>query len=266
MTRTRDILELLASGKIGVDQAEKELHASTLAQVGRISRIDVNRQERSGVPEVVLAETKTAEMLIEIVQVVVERSNAVLITRATKVKFETLRRAIPELNYDAMGTEDHLTILVTNNQWKEPTKKGKIAILTAGTSDIPFAQEAEALARIMGVEALVFHDVGVAGIHRLVEPITEISETEVDALVVFAGMEGALPTVVASLIDIPVIGVPVPTGYGHGGHGETALASMLQSCAPGLAVVNIGNGLGAGAIACLIAKRSTRYSSYDAKN
>ncbi|MFX1440247.1 MAG: AIR carboxylase family protein, partial [Promethearchaeota archaeon] len=91
--------------------------------------------------------------------------------------------------------------------------------------------------------------------HRLVEPIKRILEEGVDALVVFAGMEGALPTVIASLVDIPVIGVPVPTGYGHGGKGETALASMLQSCAPGLAVMNIGNGFGAGAMACLIAKR-----------
>jgi hypothetical protein len=128
--------------------------------------------------------------------------------------------------------------------------------MTAGTSDIVYAYEAEAIARLMGVEVLTFFDVGVAGLHRLVEPIKRVKEEGVDAVVVFAGMEGALPTLVASLVDIPVIGVPVPTGYGFGGKGETALASMLQSCAPGLAVVNIGNGLGGGSIASLIAKRN----------
>ncbi|NHJ14392.1 MAG: nickel pincer cofactor biosynthesis protein LarB [Candidatus Thorarchaeota archaeon] len=258
MTNTRDILELLASGEISIDQAEKELRNLALAEVGRIGMVDVSREERSGIPEVVLAETKTVEMLTRIVEVMVSRNNVVLLTRANQAKYEALQRAHPNLKYDAMGHQDHLTILACNEQWREPPKKGKIAILTAGTSDIVYAQEAEALARILGVEALVFHDVGVAGIHRLIEPIKEISEKDVDALVVFAGMEGALPTVVASLVDIPVIGVPVPTGYGHGGKGETALASMLQSCAPGLAVVNIGNGLGAGAVACLIAKRRVK--------
>jgi NCAIR mutase (PurE)-related protein len=111
------------------------------------------------------------------------------------------------------------------------------------------------LARLMGVDVYSFYDVGVSGIHRLIHPLKEIIDKDIDTVIVFAGMEGALPTVVAALVDIPVIGVPVPTGYGFRGKGETALASMLQSCSPGLAVVNIGNGLGAASIACLIAKR-----------
>lgn len=255
MTSTRDILEALSSGKISIDDAEKELRALALAQVGDIGMIDVNRQERCGVPEVVFAETKSLENLIRIVEVVVDKIGAVLLTRVNRAKVDGLKKVHTSLIFDVSGHEDHLTVLAHNDDWSDPPKSGKIAIITAGTSDIAFSREAEALARIMGVEVLTFHDIGVAGIHRLIEPIKTIVEEKVDSLIVFAGMEGALPTVIAALVDIPVIGVPVPTGYGYGGKGETALASMLQSCAPGLAVVNIGNGLGAGAVACLIAKR-----------
>ncbi len=255
MKSTQEILAALAEGKIGIEDAEKELRALSLAQVGNIGMIDLNRQERSGVPEVVFAETKTIEHLTEIVKVMVERNGVVLLTRVSKAKLDTLRNSFKGLNFDAAGYDDHLTVLIHENDWSEPPKNGKIAIMTAGTSDIAYAHEAEAIARLLGVEALTYYDVGVAGIHRLIEPVKKVIEEGADALVVFAGMEGALPTVIAALVDIPVIGVPVPTGYGHGGKGETALASMLQSCAPGLAVVNIGNGLGAGAVACLIAKR-----------
>jgi NCAIR mutase (PurE)-related protein len=255
MTSTRDILEALSSGKISIDDAEKELRALAFAQVGDIGVMDVSRQERSGVPEVVFAETKSTENLVRIVEVMVERIGAVLLTRVSKIKLDGLKDAHGKLVFDVSGEENHLTVLAHRDDWSDPPKSGKIAIITAGTSDVVYSREAEALARIMGVEAHTFHDIGVAGIHRLIEPIKAIIEEGVDALIVFAGMEGALPTVIASLVDIPVIGVPVPTGYGHGGKGETALASMLQSCAPGLAVVNIGNGLGAGAVACLIAKR-----------
>ena len=258
MTSTRDILEDLASGKITLDEAEKELKALALARVGDMGMVDVNRQERSGVPEVVFAETKTTESIVQIVQTLVDRKGAALLTRMNQKKFEGLQKAYPKLTIESKGSEDHLTVFAYSESWSEPSKEGKIAILTAGTSDVIYAREAEAIARMMGVETLTFYDVGVAGIHRLIEPLQKIVDEDVDAVVVFAGMEGALPTVVASLIDAPVIGVPVPTGYGFGGKGETALASMLQSCAPGLTVVNIGNGLGAGSVAALIAKRRAK--------
>lgn len=258
MTSTRDILEDLASGKITLDEAEKELKALALARVGDMGMVDINRQERSGVPEVVYAETKTTESIVQIVQTLVDRKGAALLTRMNQKKFEGLQKAYPKLTIESKGSEDHLTVFAYSESWSEPSKEGKIAILTAGTSDVIYAREAEAIARMMGVETLTFYDVGVAGIHRLIEPLQKIVDEDVDAVVVFAGMEGALPTVVASLIDAPVIGVPVPTGYGFGGKGETALASMLQSCAPGLTVVNIGNGLGAGSVAALIAKRRAK--------
>jgi NCAIR mutase (PurE)-related protein len=258
MTSTREILERLASGKISLDDAEKELKAIALARIGDIGLVDINRQERSGVPEVVYAETKSSEDLVQIVKTLVDRNNAVLLTRMNQKKLESIQKAYPKLTIEAKGSEDHLTVFAYSSSWTEPPKEGKIAILTAGTSDVVFARESEAIARLLGVEVLTFYDVGVAGIHRLIEPIQKIVDEDVDAVIVFAGMEGALPTVVASLIDAPVIGVPVPTGYGYGGKGETALASMLQSCAPGLAVVNIGNGLGAGSVAALIAKKCSK--------
>ena len=261
MTSNREILEALASGKISVEDAEMKLRLLALEEVGEIGMLDINRQDRTGVPEVVFAESKSIEPLNNIVEGMVSKKNAALLTRVDREKLAALKIHNSTLKFDVTGFDDHLTVLVYNQEWKEPPKVGKIAIITAGTSDITFACEAEAIARIMGVESLTFHDVGVAGIHRLIGPVRKVIEEGVEAIVVFAGMEGALPTVIASLVDIPVIGVPVPTGYGHGGAGETALASMLQSCAPGLTVVNIGNGLGAGAFACLIAKRCAQRAS-----
>jgi len=258
MTSTRDVLEKLAAGKLTTAEAERELRVLALTKVGDMGMVDANREERSGVPEVVFAENKSLEALSKIVVALVERNDVVLLTRMNKNKLDGLHRAHPNLTFESKGSEDHLTVFAYSKSWSEPKMEGKIAILTAGTSDVVYARETEAIARLMGVETLTFYDVGVAGIHRLIEPIQKIVDEDVDAVVVLAGMEGALPTVVAALIDAPVIGVPIPTGYGHGGKGETALASMLQSCSPGLAVVNIGNGLGAGSVAALIAKRRAK--------
>ena len=131
--------------------------------------------------------------------------------------------------------------------------KGTIGIITAGTSDIPVAEEARIMAESMGVRCVLAYDIGVAGIHRMIEPMKNMISEDVSAIVVAAGMEGALPTVISSLSPVPVIGVPVSTGYGMGGKGEAALLSILQSCSMGLTAVNIDNGIGAGATAALIA-------------
>jgi NCAIR mutase (PurE)-related protein len=137
-----------------------------------------------------------------------------------------------------------------------PPTGGHVGVLTAGTSDIPVAEEAVALCREMGCATHCAYDVGVAGLHRLFAPLRTMLAVPVDALIVAAGMDGALPSVVAGLVDVPVIGLPTSVGYGLGGGGVGALTSMLQTCAPGLAVVNIDNGIGAGAIAGLIAARA----------
>ncbi|MFW9846897.1 MAG: hypothetical protein ACFFD6_09125, partial [Candidatus Thorarchaeota archaeon] len=161
MTNTRDILEALATGKIDIEEAERELRSLAVARVGDIGMIDVNRQERSGVPEVVFAESKNKETLVEIVGAMVKKKEAVLLTRVNAAKLDALRTSLRHLSFDVNGHEDHLTVLVHTTEWSEPPKKGKIAIITAGTSDIAYAREAEAISRVMGVEALTFYDIGV---------------------------------------------------------------------------------------------------------
>jgi NCAIR mutase (PurE)-related protein len=258
MTNIKKILKDLATGKISVEDAEKRLRTMSLDRIGNIAMIDIDRQTKSGIPEVVFAESKDARDIVSIVIGILKAQDVALITRLTEEKFKELRSSLEGVELESYGKSPMITALAHKSDWVPGDIGGKIAIITAGTSDISYAKESEALARLLGVEVFSFYDVGVSGIHRLIEPLKEIIERDIDAVIVFAGMEGALPTVVAALVDIPVIGVPVPTGYGFRGKGETALASMLQSCSPGLAVVNIGNGLGAASIACLIAKRAAR--------
>jgi pyridinium-3,5-biscarboxylic acid mononucleotide synthase len=151
------------------------------------------------------------------------------------------------------------TILVSQGNHRQTTRTGaKIGILTAGTSDIGVAEEARLVAKAMGCDVIFRYDVGIAGIHRLFSPLEEMITKNVDAIVVVAGMEGALASIVSSIVDVPVIGVPTSIGYGFGSDGMAALASMLQSCTFGLAVVNIDNGVGAGAYAASIANRMVR--------
>ena len=175
----------------------------------------------------------------------------------TRVSQECARRAEEVLGSERKVRYHNLarTIIVEKPDHSIVPSGGVIAILSAGTGDLPVAEEAKVTAEVMGCKVLTFYDVGVAGIHRLVEPLKAILEQEVSAVVVVAGMEGALPSVVRGLLPIPVIGVPTSVGYGYGAKGEAALMSMLQSCSPGLTVVNIDNGFGAGATAALIANR-----------
>ena len=261
MNETRKLLDDLASGKISVDEAEKRLKTMTLDSISGLAIIDVDRGTRSGIPEIVFGESKDATDIVQIVNRMLDTQEVVLVTRLTQEKLDVLMDNLKGKVIESFGKSPVITVLVSNKELSEKVTIGKIAIFTAGTSDIPYAKEAEALARLVGVEVFSYYDVGVSGIHRLIEPIKEIVSKDVDVLIVFAGMEGALPTVIAALVDIPVIGVPVPTGYGFGGKGETALASMLQSCSPGLAVVNIGNGIGAASVASLIAKRAAKNRS-----
>jgi len=150
-------------------------------------------------------------------------------------------------------------IVVKSKTYKPRRSGGRVGILTAGTSDIPIAEEAEVIAREMGCETRSFYDVGVAGIHRLFEPVRGLLKWEADVILVVAGREGALPTVVAGIVDVPVIGVPTSRSYGFGEKGLAALAAMLQSCSLGMAVVNIDGGVGAGAVAALVANRVGEY-------
>jgi len=150
-------------------------------------------------------------------------------------------------------------MIVRSKSYKPRRSGGRVGILTAGTSDLPVAEEAEVIAREMGCETRSFYDVGVAGIHRLFQPVHDLLRWDCDVILVVAGREGALPTVVAGIVDVPVIGVPTSRSYGFGERGIASLAAMLQSCSLGMAVVNIDGGVGAGAVAALIANRVGKY-------
>jgi NCAIR mutase (PurE)-related protein len=201
----------------------------------------------------ILAGAKTDEQVTTIARAFVERSGRAILTRLRPATMESLATEFAgcavDLRREARAAAIHAP------SFRVPATGGRIGLLTAGTSDIPVAEEARLIAEEMGCVVLPLYDVGVAGLHRLLEPLRELLARDVAALIVCAGMDGALPSVVSGLAPVPVIGVPTPIGYGAGGRGRAALLAMLQTCAPGMTVVNIGNGAGAGATAALIANR-----------
>ena len=220
------------------------------------ARLDFKREVRKGVPEVILAEGKQPEHIVGIVRDFLGSNGRALVSR---VNAELLARLEQEFAGNAIEVHQASRMVVIRAAGHtRPWTGGKVGIITAGTSDIPVAQEAQVLAEEMGCEVVTAFDVGVAGIHRLFQPLKKMLEASVDVIIVAAGMDGALPSVVAGLVDVPVIGLPTSIGYGLGGKGITALLSMLQTCSPGLVVVNIDNGIGAAATAALIANRMAR--------
>jgi pyridinium-3,5-biscarboxylic acid mononucleotide synthase len=228
--------------------------APDLGQV--VARLDIDRAARKGIPEIVLAESKSDEQLVAIARTLVERAGLVIVSRARAGQIALLREALPGCEIDAREAARAAAIHAPG--YARAQTGGHVGMLTAGTGDIAVAEEARLVAEEMGCRVTPVYDVGVAGIHRLFGPLSELLENDVDALVVCAGMDGALPSVVAGLSHAPVIGCPTSVGYGAGGKGRAALLSMLQTCAPGLTVVNIDNGVGAGATAALIANRMAR--------
>lgn len=216
-------------------------------------RLDPARVERAGIPEVVLASHKQAADVIYGLNRLVTENGRAMASRCDA----TIISAIEEAFAGERRIETfYSTVVVSRFEALPPTENGAVGLLTAGASDNVVAAEASSLLREMGAEVVLARDVGVAGLHRLVEPLHLMAEADVDAIIVAAGMDGALSSVVAGLVPVPVVGLPVSTGYGIGGRGEAALYSMLQSCAPGLSVVNIDNGIGAAATAGLIARRA----------
>jgi len=218
--------------------------------------MDLGRQARKGVPEIVLADRKTPEQNVAIARCLLEADGRAIFSRVTLESEAALRRAFPPPTLLEWLPVPRAVIL-RQPDFTIPQTDGRVGIITAGTADIPVAEEAALLCREMGCQVHTVYDVGVAGLHRLFKPLEHLlSEVQVDVLIVAAGMDGALPSVVSGLVDVPVIGLPTSIGYGLGGKGLAALLSMLQTCAPGMAVVNIDNGIGAGAIAGIIANRA----------
>ena len=226
-----------------------------IESVGRAARLDIGREMRKGLPEVILAEGKEPNDVAEIVVAMVQRTGRAIVSRAN-TKF---LRAIRSRRIAGSKTEYSLKarmVIVRARTYTVKKTGGRVGVLTAGTSDIPIAEEAKIIAEQMGCQTKVFTDVGVAGLHRLFKPLRELLTWDVDVILVVAGREGALPTVVAGLVNVPVIGVPTSASYGFGEKGVAALAAMLQSCSLGLAVVNIDGGVGAGSVGALIANRA----------
>jgi NCAIR mutase (PurE)-related protein len=224
---------------------------------GAAVRVDAHRMRRTGIPELVYAANKQTEDVVDALRRLVLANGRAIATRVTGAQASEIEAALgPEL--EVFGHPHARALVVVRPGAERPVSGGAVGILSAGTSDIPFAAEASLIAAEMGAAVFEAWDVGVAGIHRLVEPLERLAAEGVDAVVVAAGMDGALPSVVAGLVDVPVIGLPTSIGYGFGGGGVGALTSMLQSCVPGLVVVNIDNGVGAGATAALIANRAAR--------
>ena len=216
------------------------------------ARPDFDRETRKGIPEIVLAGVKTDEQVLSMVRAFVSTNGRAVVTRLRAGTLALLQTEFPG-HVDARPVARAAAIHAPD--YIRPQTGGHVGILTAGTSDIPVAEEARLVAEEMGCQVSTLFDVGVAGLHRLLSPLRELLASDVAVLVVCAGMDGALPSVVSGLSPVPVIGVPTSIGYGAGGKGRAALLAMLQTCAPGLTVVNIDNGAGAGATAALIANR-----------
>jgi NCAIR mutase (PurE)-related protein len=251
------ILTQLKSGQIDIEQAKRAINLFGLDFINKEVRMDLGRLVRKGIPEIIFTESKSPDMVLKIVSSLMDSHEAILLSRVLDKHLSLLKSSL-ENQYDFIIPTDSepYTVTITKKGYTLGEYSSQIGILTAGSSDIPIAEEAAAIARLMGVEVISIYDVGVAGVHRLFEPLKTLIEKKVRCIVVVAGMEGALPTVVSGLVDVPVIGVPASVGYGYGGNGVGALMTMLQSCSPGLVVVNIDNGINAGATAALIAKQT----------
>lgn len=248
----KDVLESLVNGEINIDEAEKLINANNILEFDDIAKMDIKRRDRTGFPEAIFSPSKDYEDLILIIRKYMQtKQDDLIITKLPADRYEMI---LEDLGKDSYIYEYNrrAQILIIRKEIKQKEIKAKIGIITAGTSDINIAEEARVIVEEGGCEAITSYDIGVAGIHRLFPQIAHMVKEGVRAFIVCAGMEGALPSVVAGLVDVPVIGVPTSVGYGVGEGGRVALDAMLQSCAPGIAVVNIDNGFGAAVFALTV--------------
>ena len=242
-----DLLQQVARGAVDPDAASEQLieafRARPFEDLG-FARVDHHRAVRQGFPEVVLGLGKTPAQIAAIAAEIVSRGSTLLVTRATAAAFDAVRDVVPGATYYADAG------VITYRQSDVTPGKGRIVVAAAGTSDLPVAEEAARTAELMGNDVCRMYDVGVAGIHRILGERERLAAARV--IIVVAGMEGALPSVVAGLVHVPVIAVPTSIGYGASFGGLAALLGMLNSCASGVAAVNIDNGFGAAVVASMI--------------
>ncbi len=240
----RKLLARLCAGEASVEEAVRALKSAPFERLGDMATIDTHRSLRVGMPEVVLAEGKTAAQVAAIARKLAEHG-PLLVTRLAPDRAGPARRAVKGARYDPVSRT------LSKGRMDLPTR-GPVAVCCAGTSDVPVCEEAVVTLEVMGVEAIRIYDVGVAGLHRLVARRDDLERAV--AIVVAAGMEGALPSVVGGLVGKPVIGVPTSVGYGASLGGIGPLLTMLNSCAPNVTVVNVDNGFGAAFVAGLVAR------------
>ncbi len=244
--RLTDLLEKVKDGSLPIEAAVEKLRLLPYEDLG-YARLDHHRALRQGFPEVVFAQGKTPDQVTDIIARLSERNDRVLATRASPETYQAVRAHIPDAAYYAIGR-----LIVINRSTDHAGVPG-IVLASAGTADIPVAEEAAVTAELMGNQVERLYDVGVAGLHRLLDKAETLRKAHV--IIVVAGMEGALASVVAGLVSVPVIAVPTSVGYGASFGGLAPLLTMLNSCAPGVAVVNIDNGYGAGHLASLINRK-----------
>src|SRR2546426_2463566 len=241
----RNILRRLIAGELTEDEALAELRSLQVEELGGKAKLDLGRYMRRGIPEVVLATGKARADAARLTVALADRQGQGLVSRLTAEHRAALHHAAAEAGMSVVDYA-HAARVLRPGFAPEPVD-GKVGFLTAGTSDLPVADEARMVVEACGLASRLDADLGVAGLHRFVGPLAATLEWGADVIVVAAGMDGVLPGLVAGLVDVPVIGLPVSTGYGRGGAGEAALDTLLQSCSTGLVVVNIDNGVGAGA-------------------
>ncbi len=245
--QVRQLIEQVRSGEVHPDEAVERLRALPFEDLG-FAKVDHHRALRRGFPETVLAESKSPEQVARILQSLADQSELVIASRASEEHFTAVQEALPEAEYHEEARIIRLGELPVPSPDLPP-----VAVVTAGTSDIPVAEEAAVTAELAACPVERIYDVGVAGIHRLLGHHEQLQRA--GAIVVAAGMEGALASVVGGLVETPVIAVPTSVGYGAAFEGLAALLGMLNSCASGVAVVNIDNGFGAGRFAAMIVRR-----------
>ena len=239
---TMEILEKVKAGALDLEEAGNLLKAQAYQEMG-FAKLDLNRKERTGFAEVIYCSGKADEHLINIFRRLYQEDGEVFGTRASREQFEMIRKEFPQVCYDPISR-------VIRIEKEDKEHIGRIAVCTAGTADIPVAEEAAQTAEYFGSAVERIYDVGVSGMHRLFSRVDKIREA--NCVVAVAGMEGALASVLGGMVDKPVIAVPTSVGYGANFHGLSALLTMINSCANGIAVVNIDNGYGAGYMATQI--------------
>ncbi|MEM4576400.1 MAG: nickel pincer cofactor biosynthesis protein LarB [Candidatus Nezhaarchaeales archaeon] len=253
----RELLKRVAEGVVSIEYAEQQLKLLALEEIAGVLKLDVGRELRKSIPEIVFGEYKSSDQLELAIRGLLETRGRAIVSRLRGDQLEVVKKF--EEGYIVALSASRRLAIIKQRGYETLKIGGKVGIVTAGTADIPIADEVKLIVEELGCNTITIYDVGIAGLHRTVDAAKKLLEEDVDVVVAVAGMEGAMPSVLASTLDVPVIGLPTSTGYGIGGGGVAALLSMLQSCSPGLLVVNIDNSVGAAVAAALIVSRVAKF-------